>query len=369
MSATTEPSDGTPGSPHRPTHRRLLHSRPHAPAGDADVDATIVPAGRHASQLEQAVELAAKLDTPLVALCSREAAAHDVGRRWANDAAVVAVDLRGRIRLPKLSTSAIINRTPFARDSDTAVKRNVGLALTRMLQWDRVLFLDDDIEGVQPDQTRRAAGLLDDFEIVGLMNNGFPDNSVVCHANRDTGAYQSTFIGAGAMLFRGSRSQSLFPDIYNEDWFFVLDDDTISPCAVDGQFAQRPFDPYKNPGRAGSEEFGDCLAEGIYALLDSGRSIHEADRHFWEEFLTARRDLIGAILRRLPATEISYFRRQQIKECLLAALANLELITAELCTIYLKAWRDDCERWRAWVTDLPRYDDIDDALAHLGLYR
>ena len=32
-----------------------------------------------------------------------------------------------------------------ARNSDLSIKRNTGLLLARMLGWDRIFFLDDDI--------------------------------------------------------------------------------------------------------------------------------------------------------------------------------------------------------------------------------
>ena len=139
----------------------------------------------------------------------------------------------------------------MARPVDTSLKRNIGLAVTRMTGWQNVLFLDDDITGVRGDELRRAASLLDTFDIVGLHNLGFPDNSVVCHANRDTGGRQSTFVGAGAMLFRAGRVTSFFPHVYNEDWFFLLDGERLINVTVQGTYRQARFDPYANPRRAG----------------------------------------------------------------------------------------------------------------------
>src|SRR5437016_6213547 len=75
----------------------------------------------------------------------------------------------------------------FERRTDVSLKRNIGLAVARMAGWQRLMFLDDDIVVEEPDHIRKAGALLGTFGAVGLANNGFPDNSVVCHANRAAG--------------------------------------------------------------------------------------------------------------------------------------------------------------------------------------
>ncbi|MFG1606183.1 hypothetical protein [Actinoplanes sp. NPDC049265] len=349
--------------PQRPSHRRLLDRVTGLP-GTAPVDAVIVPSARPASELGPAVAIADDLNATLVVLCSYAARAPEVRSRWGEH--VRAVDVTAPTVLPPLLTTALLARTPFARANDTSPKRNLGLALTRMTGWERILFLDDDIEGVAAAEVMRAASLLDRYQVIGLENTGFPDNSVVCHAYRHVGALQGTFIGGGAMLTRGSRTTSLFPDVYNEDWLFLLDGDTITSCAVHGRFAQRAFDPYKNPVRAGSQEFGDVLGEGIFALLDAGLPLRSADRLFWTQFLGSRAALIQDILRRLPDIEMSQFRRTQIVAALQAARTNLFKITPKLCTDYLAAWRHDRDRWRNWVEALPLNVSVDEGLKHLG---
>jgi hypothetical protein len=353
--------------PHqRPSHRRLL-DRDVEPTGTATIDGIVVPAARAAAGLEPAFRLAAQLGAPVVVLCSYAAVAAKVRAAARDVAGVTPVDVTGPGILPRLLTTALLVGTPFSRRTDTPVKRNLGLALIHMLGWERVLFLDDDIDDVEPGTVVQAASLLGDYAVVGLENSGFPDNSVVCHANRDTGAHQSTFIGAGAMLSSGSRTTSFFPDIYNEDWFFLLEGTGITRCAMHGKFAQAPFDPYKNPSRAGSEEFGDCLAEGIFALLDVGLTVRDADRQFWGGFLADRAALIEDILRRLPRAEMSPFRREQIAASLRAARSNLLRITPKTCVDYLAAWRHDRDRWGDFIEGLPQGLPIDRALKELEL--
>ena len=206
-----------------------------------------------------------------------------------------------------------------------------------------------------------------DFTVVGLDNKGFADNSVVCHANRDTGGRQGTFIGAGAMLFRGERATSFFPHIYNEDWFFLLDGDHLTRCAVHGEFKQDVFNPYGDRARAASQEFGDCLAEGLFALLDDNRSLADASLRFWADFLAYRGTFISRAQSRLAgAPGIHPVRRSQIGNSLKAAYDSLEEITPGYCVEYLDAWRRDSQRWRAWVEKLPRDLSVDEARLYLG---
>ncbi len=183
------------------SHRALIH-RDVRPAGEARVDAVVVPATRPATGLTPALRLAARLGCPLVALCSQGADATSTrALAWETGIDAVAVDLPPTTRLPRLRTSALLADGPFARHSDTSLKRNIGLALTRMTGWNRILFLDDDIDQVDDTVVRRAAALLPEYGAVGLRNLGYPDNSVVCHANRDLGnGPQDTFVGAGALL-------------------------------------------------------------------------------------------------------------------------------------------------------------------------
>lgn len=349
------------------THRQLLEAVTQPPTM-AEVDGILVPAVRGARQLRPAMRVAQRLGCPLVVLCSQNAdpaeieiEAKDLGVR------VHAVASPDVDKTQRLQTRSMLTGGPFERTTDTSGKRNFGLALAWLAGWKHVLFLDDDIDIPDTDDLRRAAGLLAEFPVVGLDNKGFADNSVVCHANRDTGGRQGTFIGAGAMLFHGDRATSFFPHIYNEDWFFLLDDDRLTPCAVHGQFKQDVFNPYGDRDRAASQEFGDCLAEGLFALLDDNKSLADAGVEFWADFLASRETFISTAQSRLDeATGIHPVRRIQIANSLDAAYDSLELIEPEFCVEYMDAWRRDSRTWRKWIEGLPRDLSVADALSYLG---
>jgi glycosyltransferase involved in cell wall biosynthesis len=373
LQRTDDDPPAPPSAPEPPrqhaSHRQLLHRVPAVPTS-ADVHAIIVPAARPASSLEHAVRLAAELGCPLLVLCSYDARTDEVLARTAGrGVTVLAVDSPPASPLPPLRTRELLAEGPFRRRTDTSGKRNFGLALAWMAGWQNILFLDDDIQITDAAEVRRAAALLGTYQVVGLDNTGFADNSVVCHAHRDTGGRQGTFIGAGAMLFRGSRATSFFPHIYNEDWFFLLDEERITACAVHGTFSQERFDPYVMKDRAKTQEFGDCLAEGLFALLDDHKTLDAAgSTAFWSDFLADRDRFISSILRRLDAAPgTSVIRRMQMAEALWAARASLQQITPERCVEYLTAWHADQRTWRAWIEGLPQGLPVEKALLHLGV--
>jgi hypothetical protein len=280
----------------------------------------------------------------------------------------VAIDIDAQYEHPwvKFETSSI-TEAGDCRRTDTSLKRNLGLLLARMANWERVVFLDDDITVPDPHDLGRAATMLRNYHAVGLSNEGFQDNSVVCHAHRDTGGKQETFVGGGALAVAPMAARSFFPHIYNEDWFFLLGKDTIRPVAVTGTASQQVYDPYASPARARAEEFGDVLAEGLFRILDERRSIQGANEAYWAWFLQQRRAFIEEVLSRTRATIRHQERRDRMLASLEAARAQARLITPQLCAGYLRAWRHDRARWQQDFEQVPRGKSIGEARRMLDL--
>jgi hypothetical protein len=335
---------------HHGSHRNLLWAV-NEPGQGQGIDAIIVPTARPPAYLDEAAALAHSLGCTLVTLHStRWTSAASAARRLPQDVDLLAIDVPdpAYIRLPDWETSRLLTHTVFERRTDLSAKRNMALILSHMLGWSRVLFLDDDITQLNPDDVRRASGLLDTYNAVGLHVDGFPDHSVVCHAYRQAGGSQQSFIGGGALAVHLERSNSFFPDIYNDDWFFLLDDDkAIQPVGVTGAVWQYPYDPFRNPDRARAEELGDVLAEGIYWLLDQGGSATDADRAHWAKFLVRRKCFIVRVLRMVEQdTSLGSADRARRVAALKGSLGRLERITPEFCENYLQAWAADRQRWQ-----------------------
>jgi hypothetical protein len=335
---------------HHASHRGLLNRPAAEDRRRVKPDAIIVPTVRHPMNLKDAADLAVALGCPLVTLHSgRWTSAAEAARRLPSNADRIAIDVpdRSKLQLPESATSRVLSGTRFDRPTDTSSKRNIGLMLCHMLGWKHVVFLDDDIEIPDPVDLELAAGLLDTHNIVGLFVDGYPDNSVVCHAYRIAGGPQKSFIGGGAIVVEAERAFSFFPDIYNDDWFYMLDDEKgLQPVATTGKVIQRPYDPFRSPDRARAEELGDVLAEGVFWLFDQGQSILDADGRYWKDFLVKRGTFINHVLSLVDgAGSIEPGEKRRMVEALKAARGRLALITPGLCRDYLQALAADRRLW------------------------
>jgi hypothetical protein len=341
---------------HHGSHRDLL-SKPKVTCDNpARVDAIIVPTARQPASMKKAIELSRRLGCALVALCSGfYSSAGDVTKLALEAGVKVAAIDTDQIPaslLPDFKTTELLAGTRFERKTDTSFKRNVGLLLAYLAGWQRIIFLYDDIHVPNPDDLGLAARLLDSYTGVGLAIDGFPDNSVVCHAYRIAGGEQDTFIGGGALAVRCDNIASFFPNIYNEDWFFLLDEAGLRPSAMTGRVLQDPYDPFANDQRARSEEFGDTLAEGIFSLLDLGLKVQDADEIFWEKFLKDRQELIATVIAKVDKTDRDPAEKRRMISALKAARGRNHLITPRLCVEYLDALRNDQIQWQQHIRRL-----------------
>jgi len=214
------------------THRNLVsQAEQREPGAELELDAIIVPASRPAQNLEHAIGLARAMSCPLLILCSRRVTPAEVrqllAQRSSNDAIVVGLPDDYRHELLEFPALASIkDDLPAAcsyRVTDLSAKRNLGLILARMLGWRRIFFLDDDITDVSPADVHSTVSMLESYPAAGMRVTDYPDNSVVCHAHRETGGMQDVFVTGAALAVDCQQSSGFFPDIYNEDWLFFYD--------------------------------------------------------------------------------------------------------------------------------------------------
>ena len=214
------------------------------------------------------------------------------------------------------------------RDSDHGFKRNVGLLLGRMCGWDTLLFLGENVRTspasdlarrrtpVEPDPVSRMDDVLADFatyphlHAAGWFQRDFDDESVIGHACRMLGRPRETFVSGEALLVRCGGPLPFFPAAYNDHWLFFLHLmlggwHTCPSSAVKyvGTIHQDAYYPFTAP-RARSEELGDLLTGGLFALLGAPREelvVSASSPSFWDEAIDGRRRLITDLLSELYA--------------------------------------------------------------------
>lgn len=357
------------------THRQLAgRARPgNWRVGRTDLDAIIVPASRTVDNLEHAVSLAQAAECWLVVLCSRETRAADVGQLFADKRfrKGVAVDISADYRHPLLafSSSDLARAAKSAcvnPNGDLSTKRNLGLLLARMLGWRRIFFMDDDVRGVSLADLRATVSMLDRYRSVGMRVTDYADNSVVCHAHRATGADQDVFVSGSVLAVNCQKPFGFFPEIYNEDWLFFYDDVREGQLGWSGRdVAQLRYDPFENVERAERQEFGDVLAEGLYALFHIGSDLSTAPHRFWNEFLATRKRFLEEIIwrARFVAPEIG----QNIVRVVQTAMLCLMQVQPQAFEDYIKAWRDDLRVWAERLETVSRAASLEEALEALAL--
>lgn len=339
------------------------------------LDAIIVPASRPAPNLDHAMNLAKAVNCCLVVFCSRQARAAEVralaeAKRFRRIAAVDLPPGYSHKFLDFASSGITRGELPPACENpngDLSTKRNLGLLLARMLSWERIFFMDDDIREVAVEDLRATTAMLSRYRTAGMRVTDFPDNSVVCHANRLTGSAQDIFVSGSVLAVNAMKPFNFFPEVYNEDWLFFYDDARSGLLGSSyRQVRQLSYDPFELPQRAERQEFGDVLAEGLYALLDEGLGIAAATTSdYWNQFLVARRDFLEGILKR--ADQVTPDIRAKMKSAVQTAELCLMQTKPVMYENYVRTWRKDIGVWAENVKLLPRSPSVASALGELDL--
>ena len=364
----------------RPSHRKLLRDasgeQPRT-ANRHSIGAIVVPSARRADHLRKAIVLSVETQTLLVVLASRDSDVDEAAEMVTQTARIVASTPGCRalaIEIPEdyrhdyltFSTSdSSFGRLSANRASDLSLKRNIGLLLARLLGWNNVLFLDDDVK-LKTANFAKLAAQLDRCQISGAICDRFPDNSVVCHANRLTGGRQDVFVTGSALAVNTiDHPLPFFPDIYNEDWFSFSKHAARHELSVIGTAEQDPYNPFSDPSRAAREEFGDLLAEGLYSLLSAGDSLTMATRSYWQAFADARRDLLDTIAKQL--TKIETNEANQASKSIKAAQQQSGEITSDHCVEFLRGWQADEQTFATHAASLSNVGSYANALDFLEL--
>jgi hypothetical protein len=333
----------------RTSHRRLIKDR----SGDKltrnrvrPLDAFVVPAGRRAHHLRNVVQWAAEYDARLVILASHDCDISEAARIVSQSprCRALIVDVPPAYSHPDLvfyTSAQEFQRLSAGRRSNLSLKRNLGLLLARLMGWEKIMFIDDDVIKITGMHFARVANCLESNKVTGLATMWFPDNSVVCHANRLSGADQDVFVsGATLGVNVDVAPLDFFPDIYNEDWLAFASLVQGGEVASAGYAGQLHFNPYEDPQRAAREEFGDLIAEGLYALFGDGWGLESATKAYWVAFMGARKRLIDEIHGRLAGDAWTH-ESVQAQHSLEAARGQLDLITPADCLDFVAAWRFD----------------------------
>lgn len=374
---------------HVPSHLSLLRgARGIAAApGAPTFDAVIVPARRNATHLKAAAIAASRAGSAIVVVASgrcRPAHARAILSQHAGHQQRIVIDGR-HIELPVALRADEVARQA-AQGRNTARKRNVGLLLARTMGWQRVLFLDDDVLAPSLHQIQHAsANLSGEVRVAGWSFTDFPDNSIACHAYRLSGerryGRQTSFIGGGGLAVALDDDTGHFPEVYNEDWLFLVKELARGAVIRLGTLHQDPYDPFARPQRAAEQEFGDVLGEALFGLLHELTApsvtlppahvlpalLHRLDRAFWAAALRRRRQFLCNTLVDLERGPAFY---SAAVASVRTALREAKRIDARVLAQWSLAWSADQTAWQDHWSSMPAAGvacGADEALRGLGL--
>jgi hypothetical protein len=364
-----------PSARQRSSHATLirdLSARPPRSGRVRPLEALIVPAGRKADKLKTVAELAASADVLLVILASRACDLIEASELTSSiqgcHALIAGIPDGYRNDVLAFQTSdPAFAKLKAGRNSDLSLKRNLGLLLARLMGWEKIMFLDDDIFGVTVTDLAKIASQLDNHQVTGLISRSFPDNSVVCHANRLSGRRQDNFITGAALGVNCAEDPlDFFPDVYNEDWLFFATHAAQGRVVSVGEARQQGYKPFADPNRAVTEEFGDLIAEGLYALFNDNQTLEAATKPYWDEFIDARKKLIDRIasdLFLIPTNEAAVKAYESMQH----AQKHLASVNADECVRFVNAWRIDRGAFARMAKDTPRVGNYAAACEYLRL--
>jgi hypothetical protein len=174
--------------------------------------------------------------------------------------------------------------------------RNYALILAKVMRWERVLFVDDDIVWKDPALVSGTMEALAGADFVGGCIKGMADDSVVGHLVRASGHKSYDFMSGGFLAFRTAVVSEFFVNEYNEDhiWLYLHGKDKIK--IKHGEVEQKEYDPFSSAvGRALWQEFGEILDEGAEEACNVGKDEVLLDEEFWRDVLAYRAEYIGRV--------------------------------------------------------------------------
>jgi len=177
--------------------------------------------------------------------------------------------------------------------------RNYAVALAKLLGFERILMVDDDMLVQSYEQVLQVFKLLSRFNIVGAKTFGMADDSVVGHIIRLLGLEQDDFISGQFVGIEVNSVSYYFPNVYNEDWLFFFLEHTKSSLAQYTEVEQLKYDPFERAGRKSLfQEFGEIAVDGVFeAVVYRKNAALLQRRWFWTDICSERKKLLAEIQR------------------------------------------------------------------------
>jgi len=169
--------------------------------------------------------------------------------------------------------------------------RNYAIILAKVLGFERVLFMDDDIIIEDNSLVYEMFDLLNNADFVSAEIKGMPDLSVVDFIIQKVGLEPYRFMSGGFLAFNLNSVAEYFLNYYNEDWIWLFMHKPKAKLLKHGEVYQLPYDPFENEvEKALHQEFGEILVEGFKEMGARNDFSLLIDNTFWQVILKKCKD-------------------------------------------------------------------------------
>ncbi len=227
---------------------------------------------------------------------------------------------------------------------DLPLKRNHALLHARKKGYEKVLLVDDDIRGLTPEVVTSGCDCLEQYVLSGCFVEEFPDTSAIGHLELMCGEDLRVFLSGSFLFVKVAEARGFFPHVYNEDWLFMLDHVTTRSICSFGSIKQLGYDPFKDPHRVAFQEFGEIIAEGLYALVNADQYESRYEHQTWNCIIEKRRADLVSLKHDLRYTEY---------EGIVDVALNVNCgITPNDCLTFLDDWDNDVALWSSFLEEV-----------------
>ncbi|MBI5557031.1 MAG: hypothetical protein HY885_05290 [Deltaproteobacteria bacterium] len=227
---------------------------------------------------------------------------------------------------------------------DLPIKRNYAIYFSLKERFRKILLIDDDMIGINQTIIETGTHLLEQFVAVGSFVENFPDTSIIGHVEIEQHVNVKCFLSGSFLFVSPQQIKSFFPKIYNEDWLFMIPMILDSKICTAGDIHQKSYDPFHKPEKAVFQEFGEVIAEGLFALLSKSAFNLRHSKEIWNDVINNRKTLLIELLGNTK-------NKLQMNIIGKAISKNAELNPSD-CIDYIYSLDHDTDSWCTFLKEI-----------------
>jgi hypothetical protein len=186
------------------------------------------------------------------------------------------------------------------------VARNFALDYSLQNQYNKVLFIDDDISEIDSEKISKGFSTLKDNNFVSCRIAGLEDDSIIGHIAKKVGVIDKDprMLSGGFLFLSPTSLKHSFFNIYNEDWIIQLLEDDKEKITLPFSVKHNSIIADFSIRKILFQEIGEIIVEGLIVCPNA----LSMDSDFWGDVIKKRIKFIQLIKNKAQeAREKKYF--------------------------------------------------------------